>query len=503
MSETPFLTILYHFDHARVGERASLRAVRELRRAVLNRALPLFVDDEERSRPLASEYVTSKEIVIEPSGDGLVLSVPEGVHLRVDGEKVSRSELTSAQITDGVVLDIGGAVVLLLHYLDDARGPARGETLGILGRSDAIQIVREAILRCAPSSVPVLIRGETGTGKELVARAVHGASARRGCVYAVANAAEHRDPTFMTAHLFGQLEGSHSGAFADTDGVFGEAQGGTLFLDEIGELQVSVQPILYRAIEYGQAARFGASQPRPIDVRLITATDLPLEEAILEGRFRQQLHQRIAGAVIRIPALRERREDVAHLLYHFLREFMAGAGIGAELLEGRPAGRPPWLSSRLLAQMVRYDWPGNVRQLRNVAHHLVLRHGRSDVVNYKTDPELAFARGRAQRTPDPAPKKALTDPQWLSAYKVERYVLAALAERMGCPPGTARDRIQAILEKEGVMTAAQCSREQLEAVGEACGWKVQAMEERLWSPRRAIQLALTRTRLDAGRLIMD
>jgi two-component system nitrogen regulation response regulator GlnG len=209
----------------------------------------------------------------------------------------------------------------------------------------------------------VLLRGETGTGKELVARALHDAGRRRQGPYVAVNMAA-LPPSLAAAELFGAARGAYTGADRAKTGFFRAAQGGTLFLDEVGDMPSEVQALLLRALESREIQPVGSVETVPIDVRIVAATDAALEAAITEGRFRAPLLHRLAGFEIRLPALRERRDDIARLFFYFLRE--EAKNIGAELLE------QPWPPADLIARLVEGDWPGNVRQLRNVTRRLLI-----------------------------------------------------------------------------------------------------------------------------------
>jgi len=223
----------------------------------------------------------------------------------------------------------------------------------ILGDSEAIFDLREAIPKIARSDAPALITGETGTGKEHFARAIHCMSARRDRPFVAINCAAIPD-TLFEAELFGFERGSFTGAVASRQGKAKLADGGTLFLDEIGDLTQYSQTKLLRLLEEKEAYPIGATRPEKFDLRIIAATNVDVEEAVSEGRFRSDLYYRINVARIDIPALSERPEDIALYLGHFVERFNADCqahvrGIDAELMH-------------LLGD---YDWPGNIREIRN------------------------------------------------------------------------------------------------------------------------------------------
>jgi transcriptional regulator with GAF, ATPase, and Fis domain len=198
----------------------------------------------------------------------------------------------------------------------------------------------------------VIITGESGAGKEVVARAIHDLSPRAGRAYVAFNcAAVPRD--LFEGQLFGHRKGAFTGATSDQPGTIRTADGGTLFLDEIGELPLDVQPKLLRFLENGEVSTLGERRPVTVDVRIIAATHRDLEALVRQGRFREDLFFRLQVIPVRVPPLRERREDVPALARHFLREL-------------GPKGRTPVLAPDALAALTAHAWPGNVRELRNV-----------------------------------------------------------------------------------------------------------------------------------------
>lgn len=232
----------------------------------------------------------------------------------------------------------------------DAAGSLMPE---LIGDSAAMQQVRQAVLRAAASPFPVLIEGESGAGKELVARAVHAASPRRGRRFCALNCAALSDE-LVEAELFGHARGAFTGAVAERLGLFEDAQGGTLFLDEVAELSARVQAKLLRTLQEGEVRRLGESHTRKVDARIVAATNRPLAAAVSAERFRADLRYRLDVLRIAIPPLRERLEDLPALVRHLW-----------SVLAARTASRAV-LSPSVLAALGGYDWPGNVRELQNV-----------------------------------------------------------------------------------------------------------------------------------------
>jgi two-component system, NtrC family, nitrogen regulation response regulator NtrX len=244
-----------------------------------------------------------------------------------------------------------------------AGGPA-GDDLGILGESPSIQKLIENVRQFAPSQGRVLITGESGSGKELVAQAIHRLSKRASGPFVKLNcAAIPRE--LLESELFGHEKGAFTGAHQMRKGRFELADGGTLFLDEIGDLSLDAQAKVLRAIETSEVERVGGSRTMHVDVRLVSATHKDLQEASAAGEFREDLFYRLNVLPIHVPPLRERRGDVGRLAAHFLALSCAA--------EGRPAKRLSADAEQLLSE---YHWPGNVRELRNLMERAaILVHG--------------------------------------------------------------------------------------------------------------------------------
>jgi two-component system response regulator HydG len=223
----------------------------------------------------------------------------------------------------------------------------------IVGRSPAIRDVLDRVVRVGPTDATVLISGESGTGKELVARALHVASRRGDRPFIPVNCAAITE-TLLESELFGHARGAFTGATRARRGLFEEANGGTLFVDEVGETAPGFQARLLRALQDGEVRRVGESMPIQVDVRIIAATNQDLRRAIAEKRFREDLFYRLNVVPLRIPPLRERREDVPLLAAHFLHRY------------GARTGEAKALTPEALDALSRHDWPGNVRELENV-----------------------------------------------------------------------------------------------------------------------------------------
>lgn len=268
-----------------------------------------------------------------------------------NGTFVNGVRISSVVLRDGDVLRIGNSLLLLRHEPSrrlDAEAPA------LVGRAPALRRVRHELMQVASSLTAVLLFGEPGVGKELAARTLHQYSGRRGELVAVNCAAipEH----LAESLLFGHERGAFSGANTSHEGFFRVAQGGTLFLDEVGELPLSLQPKLLRALQEREVMPVGRTRPVPVDVRIVAATNRDLPQVVQDGGFRADLYARLSGAVIELPPLRARREDILPLLMRSL---------GTD--QTSPA---PLLTARLAEALVLYHWPNNVRELLQVADAL-------------------------------------------------------------------------------------------------------------------------------------
>jgi transcriptional regulator with PAS, ATPase and Fis domain len=289
----------------------------------------------------------------------------------------------------------------------------------IVGQSPLLQEVREEILRVAKSEAKVLISGESGVGKELVAEALHAESGRANGPFVAVNCAGLPE-TLLESELFGYVKGSFTGAFRDKPGKLEVAHGGTVFLDEIGEMTLRMQGLLLRFLETGELQKVGAfGESRPVNVRVVTATNRRLRDLVMQGLFREDLFYRINVIQIVVPPLRERAGDVPMLVDHFSKLAAAqnNSGHGRARLEFQPEA---------MAAMAEYAWPGNVRELRNVVERLVV-NGRAGLVTLDELPsEIRTRQGmlarptreRRRTVGDELFKRLVTDGEsfWATVY---------------------------------------------------------------------------------------
>jgi|SRR5579871_651914 len=366
----PALTIVWHPHLDRIGQIAPLKNLVEVDVAHVSRSEPLFFPPGgETGEPIAHRFISKSPVLDLSFKRGTFeLRRMQDDQVEVDGELLNAPQrISETDLRRGMIITLARRIVLCLHsvHFPISRSPS----LGLLGTSDAIEDVRRLVTRQAPKETLVLLRGESGSGKELAAAALHHVGPRAARPFLVKNMAllgrERAE-----ADLFGHKKGAFTGAIADSAGLFRSASGGTVFLDEIGEVTPEVQPMLLRVLEDKKVQPVGATESIKVDVRIVAATDAKLEMAVTEQRFLPSLYNRLLSAfVIKLPPLRERREDVGVLLLHLLRKELPNPSV-LQRLQDTDAHVRPWLSARDVAAVARSPLAANVRSLLALARRL-------------------------------------------------------------------------------------------------------------------------------------
>ena len=501
----PALTIVAHPDIKRVGEMAPLTSLFDRRPVRVTRDEPLFfAPRDEHGRGLQHRAVSKKTVslLIAPRSGARFDLLPgdTGRPLEINLKPLSEVRtLTHDDLASGVIITINKRIVLCLHRVHYP--VARSRDLGLLGASDEIEEVRRKILRAAAHpNTSVLIRGETGAGKEPTARAIHEQSSRAGRPFVALNMARVAGP-LADADLFGHARGAFTDAKGARAGAFAEADGGTLFLDEIGEASAQVQTKLLRALEEKAILPVGGDRPRPVDVRVIAATDKDLEEEVRQKRFDDALYFRLNGYRIEIPPLRARRADVGILFFRALQDHLAAAGAAARLRE--QPDRPPWVPARAVARLAAAPWPGNVRELLNLAEKLVVDstdHPDLDVEDFIRG-ELAnsarLARDDAEKAPSPpsrsggvARRDDITLQQLLDALARARWNKSAAARAFGM----SRPTFYRLIEENhpAVHQVLEIPYDDIARQYADCGGDVEALAKKLGIPAEVLVSRLRR-----------
>jgi two-component system, NtrC family, nitrogen regulation response regulator GlnG len=318
----------------------------------------------------------------------------------------------------------------------------------MIGEAPAMQDVFRAIGRLSQSQITVLITGESGSGKELVARALHTNSPRAQRAFiAINTAAIPKD--LLESEFFGHERGAFTGAATQRKGRFEQADGGTLFLDEIGDMPADLQTRLLRVLQNGEFYRVGGVAPMKVDVRVIAATHQDLDQLVREGRFREDLYHRLNVIRIRIPPLRERREDIVPLMRHFL------AAASQEL-----GGEPKRLLPEVVERLSRFGWPGNVRQLENICRWLTVMAPGQDVHLGDLPPELQQSAG----APAAAAPAAAPAGEWapLLASWAERQLRAGHSDLLG--------EAGPVFERTLILAALAATHGQRQEAARRLGW---------------------------------
>ncbi|MBK7827553.1 sigma 54-interacting transcriptional regulator [Nannocystis sp.] len=477
------LTIVAHPDPSRVGEMAAVEFGAD-RRVALSRREPSFSGPGGPPRPLEDPHLSRSPLYLSfEAGDFPVWADP--------GTAPSVVRSLHGPRNRAWYVALAGRVGLLIE--PGLRAPAPREGHGLIGVSTATERVREQIAMAAASELPVLLLGETGTGKELAALAIHAASARHKGPLVAVNLSAIPEST-AASQLFGHVRGAFTDAAQAHDGYFVQASGGTLFLDEIGEAAVPLQVQLLRALEQQEIQPIGG-RVRGVDVRVLAATDTDLDAAVASGRFRQALLFRLRGLTLRMQPLRERPADVAVQLVHFLARSLDTLGQG-ERLHLRSWHDAPWLDLAAVEAALIARWPGNSRELRATAGQAALVHA--------TDPHVQLVTGESTAPPipsDSAVRRAAGtagSPADAATRLSESAVRDALALHNHSVRGAARalqvapNTLYARMNELGIRRAGDLSDDALAAAKAATGGDLEAMARHLGVSLRGLQRRLGR-----------
>ncbi len=419
----PKLAIIWHSDPERIGETARLHVDRK-NRVQISRTEPAFYGEpRNEAAPLLDRHLSRSPMLAERLSERQFRfeTTKNSVVVRVNGRELTEPTVFDMdELGAEIIILLSNSVVLSLFNAPLRKPLGRGaKDYGLLGISEAITATRRAIERLSASSLPILIRGETGTGKELVATGLHQSSDRKHHCMIPVNMAT-LTPSLAAAELFGAKKGSFTGADNDHIGLFEKADRGVLFLDEIGDTPKAVQPMLLRVIETGESRRVGDNRVRHADVRIIAATDRQLGETGGERAFNQPLLRRLEAATINIPPLRERRSDLGVLLRHFLLEDR----------DALPRFDPGNLTASDVNRLALYRWPGNVRELRNLAQQLRLGHHTSIPVQGQDASATNLADKLATRTIRYDDPSTVSEARLLKALDECNWVIKATAQHL-------------------------------------------------------------------------
>jgi transcriptional regulator with PAS, ATPase and Fis domain len=356
-----------------------------------------------------------------------------------NGVRVNGRLVSAAPIALGDVVRLGGWVGIVTA----APGELAEIAPGLWGGA-TLQAALAPLRQAAASDLPIILEGETGTGKEVVTRAIHRWSGRPGPLVAVNCAA--LPEALAEGELFGYRRGAFTGAERASPGFFRSAEGGTLLLDEVSDLPLALQAKLLRVLEERAVQPLGETRPVPIDVRIVVAGQQPLMEVVRAGRFRADLLARLDGLTVRLPPLRNRREDVLPLFSHLLRE--AGQG------------RAPAIESDLAERLCQHDWPFNVRELVQLGKRMITLHGNETTLHAHHLPERIGDGVAPPVLTDPAARKPAATPERVAAAATEPIELPALVvalrasggnvARAAAMLGISRQRAYRLMEGQAV-----------------------------------------------------
>jgi two-component system nitrogen regulation response regulator GlnG len=497
----PALSILWHPDTSRIGAMFSFADVVEGQSVLVSRNSPDFGLPAQKPDSLSDPYVSRNPCLqIIRTADGLDLVPDESQgKVQLDGKPLdARVAISFADLSRSPVLTLARRIVLCVHTtMPTVRSPV-SDDLGLLGFSDSIAAVREDIMSAAAVEVPVLIRGETGTGKELTAKAIAKATRRAQKPFVAINMGAV-PPATAVAELFGHARGAFTGATDNRDGYFAEADGGILFLDEIGLASPDVQTALLRVLETRELRPLGARSARRVNVRVLAATDARLEERVESGDFLKPLFHRLSAFPINLPSLRERRQDIGLLLLHFLRQILKETG-DLSKLETAPDAKHPWIPADVMTSVALAPWPGNVRQLNNFAVQLALTN--RGAAEARLNPTLLAsllqvapasppAKGKAKPRRKPTDLSTITHEDLVGALEKHDFRPTRAARHLGISRTTLYELIRRDPE---LRKGSEIPDDELRRLDRECQGDLDEISKRLQVSVRALQLRMNRAR---------
>jgi two-component system nitrogen regulation response regulator GlnG len=440
------LTLVFHPDTGRIGESAEVPRS-GAHPCLLGRNHPAFsLLDAEEGRPLADPHVSRRAVELDYDGRRVrLIRFTDSSRCRVAGRELENViTLDLEHLQSGVPLLLGHSVVLMLRLAGNVMGESGAADGALHGSSRYMQGLRARIARAAASDLDVLVRGETGTGKELVASAIHRESGRSRANLVSVNMAAIA-PELAPAALFGSARGAFTGAHRAAPGYFQQARGGTLFLDEIGDAPPAVQPLLLRALQQREIQVVGGPI-ESVDLRVISATDADLESDLCD--FKSALLHRLGAFDIDLLPLREHPEDIGELLLHFLSKSAREAGKSGLLPDESSPALDIAAWADLFHTCLRYQWPGNVRELANCASQVVHASETTPVLPDKLNKTLRqAARREPLETEDDAPRQRRTildvsEPEFDRAWELSRYSVTGTARQLGVSRAAVYRRIE-------------------------------------------------------------
>ncbi|TXS96302.1 sigma-54-dependent Fis family transcriptional regulator [Parahaliea maris] len=449
------LTILFHPDPERIGDYWEGELKSRRRSLQLGRHQPEFTGPRGSPRGLDDDHVSRQSLQLSFGRDGLQLRRhTNACRCRLNGHVLGGQDLGGespggdaiflepAQLAEGCVVQLAHTVVLWLHTGPPRGANPTGVAQSLLGRSAGMCALRREIARLGATDFDVLVLGETGAGKEEVARALHRASPRSGRALVPVNMAAIPE-TLAPSLLFGSARGAFTGAGAASRGFFRQAEGGTLFMDEIGAVPPAIQPQLLRALQQREIQVVGGDLVA-VDVRVIAATDSPLDAG--DCNFSSALRHRLGSLEIRVPSLRSHREDLGLLLWHFLRT--EAPGLGSESLlpgvQGDPLAVARW--AELFQRFALYSWPGNIRELANAARQLLVASERQLVMPPGLESRMRADTGEVDAPAETLPERPRVDEAMFRRAHIDsEYEAAATARSLSI----SRQAVYRLIEDSG------------------------------------------------------